>query len=150
MCSIARIPANLAYSPQLWDWMFSLGLELNFDPSHLVWLGIDPIEAARSYVDHIHHVQAKDVEINPAARNEYGVYGKSLDRRDPWDAGWWQYRIPGLGEIDWNRLIDVLYAGGYRGVVSVEHEDSIWSGTSERIEIGLIRAQRELSRYILS
>jgi sugar phosphate isomerase/epimerase len=143
-------PANLAYSPELWDWMFSLGLELNFDPSHLLWLGIDPIEAARSYVDHIHHVQAKDVEINPAARNKYGVHGKALDRQDPWDMGWWQYRIPGLGEIDWSRLIDVLYAGDYRGVVSVEHEDPIWSGSSERIETGLIRAQRELSRYILS
>ena len=38
-------PANLAYSPELWDWLTSLGLFLNFDPSHLVWLGIDPVPA---------------------------------------------------------------------------------------------------------
>ena len=34
-------PGNLAYSPELWEWMFDLGLYLNFDPSHLLWLGID-------------------------------------------------------------------------------------------------------------
>ena len=33
-------PGNLAYSPELWEWMFSLGLYLNYDPSHLVWMGI--------------------------------------------------------------------------------------------------------------
>ena len=35
-------PGNLAYSPELWEWMFGLGLYLNFDPLHLVWMGIDP------------------------------------------------------------------------------------------------------------
>ena len=37
-------PGNLAYSPELWEWMFSLGLYLNYDPSHLVWMGIDPVD----------------------------------------------------------------------------------------------------------
>src|SRR5712691_5922844 len=79
-------PANLAYSPELWDWMIPLGLELNFDPSHLAWLGIDPVGAARSYAPHIRHVQAKDVEVDPVARSSYGIYGKALDRKDPWDS----------------------------------------------------------------
>ena len=35
-------PGNLAYSPELWEWMFSIGLYLNYDPSHLLWMGIDP------------------------------------------------------------------------------------------------------------
>lgn len=141
-------PANLAYSPEHWNWMIPLGLKLNFDPSHLLWLGIDPIGAAREYARHIGHVQAKDVEINPIARTTYSIYGKALDRHDPWDSGWWRYRIPGLGHIEWGRLIDVLYGSGYTGVISVEHEDPVWSGTSERVEKGLILAQRELSRYI--
>ena len=38
-------PGNLAYSPELWEWMFSIGLYLNFDPSHLVWIGVDPVAA---------------------------------------------------------------------------------------------------------
>ncbi|HEV7757036.1 MAG TPA: sugar phosphate isomerase/epimerase, partial [Mycobacteriales bacterium] len=44
-------PGNLAYSPELWEWMFSIGLYLNYDPSHLVWMGIDPVEAVRPYID---------------------------------------------------------------------------------------------------
>ena len=41
-------PGNLAYSPELWEWMFELGLYLNFDPSHLLWLGIDPVAALQA------------------------------------------------------------------------------------------------------
>ena len=51
-------PGNLAYSPELWEWMFDLGLYLNFDPSHLLWLGIDPVPALRPYVDRVAHAHA--------------------------------------------------------------------------------------------
>jgi sugar phosphate isomerase/epimerase len=62
-------PGNLAYSPELWEWMFELGLYLNFDPSHLLWLGIDPVEALRPYVDRVVHAHAKDAETFSAERN---------------------------------------------------------------------------------
>ena len=130
-------PGNLAYSPELWEWMFSLGLRLNFDPSHLVWLGIDPVEAVRPYVDYVAHAQAKDIEVFPERRQRYGFFGKTVERGDPWDTGWWRYRVPGLGEVDWTRLIDVLYEGGYEGVLSVEHEDPVWSGDSSMVMTGL-------------
>ena len=90
-------PGNLAYSPELWEWMFSIGLYLNFDPSHLMWIGIDPVEAVRPYLDRIPHAQAKDVELFDAPRNRYGFFGKTIERDDPWDVGWWRYRVPGLG-----------------------------------------------------
>src|SRR5690349_24337421 len=73
-------PGNLAYSPELWEWMFSLGLLLNFDPSHLLWLGIDPVAALRPYVDRVAHAHAKDAEVFPARRDRYGVFGKTVDR----------------------------------------------------------------------
>jgi sugar phosphate isomerase/epimerase len=137
-------PGNLAYSPELWEWMFSLGLYLNYDPSHLVWMGIDPVEALKPYIDHIPHAQAKDIELDPATRNRYGWPGKAVQRDDPWDVGWWRYRVPGLGEVDWQHLIDVLYEGGFDGVLSVEHEDPVWGGSEERVEIGLRIAYRTL------
>jgi sugar phosphate isomerase/epimerase len=144
-------PANLAYSPELWDWMFDLGLFLNFDPSHLGWLGIDPIAALAGYVDHVLHVQAKDVEIDAQARDRYGVFGKAVDRSaSPWDSGWWRYRIPGLGQIDWPRLVDCLKDGGFDGYVSVEHEDPVWSGTPERVREGLTIARHTLSPLLAS
>jgi sugar phosphate isomerase/epimerase len=142
-------PANLAYSPQLWDWMAGLGLFLNFDPSHLLWLGIDPASVAATYAAQILHVQAKDVEIDPASRNRYGVFGNAVDRgSSPWESGWWRYRIPGLGEVDWATLVTTLSAAGYDGVVSVEHEDPVWSGSVDRVHEGLVLARETLDQLL--
>ncbi|MGB4135525.1 MAG: sugar phosphate isomerase/epimerase [Microbacterium sp.] len=137
-------PANLAYTPELWDWIIEMGFSLNFDPSHLMWLGIDPVAALKDYVPHVRHVQAKDVQIDPAARQRYSVFGRTVSRRDGWDTGWWRYRIPGLGQVDWRGVIDALYEGGFDGTVSVEHEDPVWGGTPDRIETGLLIARRTL------
>lgn len=137
-------PGNLAYSPELWEWMFSLGLYLNYDPSHLVWMGIDPIAAVRPYVDKIAHAQAKDIEVFPEQRNRYGYPGRAVSRDDPWDVGWWRYRVPGLGEVNWSGVVDALYEGGFDGVLSVEHEDPIWGGTEEKVKAGLRVAHRTL------
>jgi sugar phosphate isomerase/epimerase len=137
-------PGNLAYSPELWEWMFSIGLYLNFDPSHLMWIGIDPVEAVRPYLDRIPHAQAKDVQLFARTRDRYGFFGKTIERDDPWDVGWWRYRVPGLGQVDWVRLIDAMYEGGFDGVLSVEHEDPVWGGTEDRVEVGLEIAYRTL------
>ena len=130
-------PGNLAYSPELWEWMFSIGLYLNYDPSHLVWMGIDPVEALRPYIDRIPHAQAKDIQLFADKRNRYGWPGKAVSREDPWDVGWWRYRVPGLGEVDWVRLIDAMYEGGFDGVLSVEHEDPVWGGSEVKVKTGL-------------
>ena len=143
-------PGNLAYSPELWEWMFSLGLYLNYDPSHLVWMGIDPVEALRPYVDRVAHAQAKDIEIFPEKRTRYGWPGRAVERPDPWDVGWWRYRVPGLGQVDWTRVVDGLYEGGFDFVLSVEHEDPVWGGTEERIETGLRVAHRTLRPLIVA
>jgi sugar phosphate isomerase/epimerase len=143
-------PGNLAYSPELWEWMFSLGLYLNFDPSHLMWMGIDPVEALKPYVDRIPHAQAKDIQLFPAERNRYGWPGRAVDRPDPWDVGWWRYRVPGLGEVDWVRLVDALYEGGFDGALSVEHEDPLWGGDEQRIKTGLEIAHRTLRPLIVA
>ncbi|KAA5837991.1 sugar phosphate isomerase/epimerase [Saccharopolyspora hirsuta] len=143
-------PGNLAYSPELWEWMFSLGLYLNYDPSHLVWMGIDPVAALRPYVDRIPHAQAKDIELFPERRNRYGYPGKAVNRTDPWDTGWWRYRVPGLGDVDWRKVVDALYEGGFDGVLSVEHEDPIWGGAPDKVDTGLDIAHRTLRPLIVA
>jgi sugar phosphate isomerase/epimerase len=142
-------PGNLAYSPELWEWMFSLGLYLNYDPSHLVWLGIDPVSAIRPYIDRIVHAQAKDIELFPDRRNRYGFPGKAVAREDPRDVGWWRYRVPGLGEIPWIRIVDALYEGGFTGVLSVEHEDPVWGGDPDLVRTGLEVSYRTLRPLIV-
>lgn len=143
-------PGNLAYSPELWEWMFSLGLYLNYDPSHLMWMGIDPVEVILPYADRIVHAQAKDIQLFPGRRNHYGWPGKAIDREDPWDVGWWRYRVPGLGHVDWVRVVDALYEGGFDGVLSVEHEDPQWGGTPEKVLTGLEVAYRRLRPLVVA
>jgi sugar phosphate isomerase/epimerase len=142
-------PGNLAYSPELWEWMFSLGLGLNYDPSHLLWLGIDPVAALRPYVDRVAHAHAKDAEVFPERRNRHSFFGKTVERTDGWDSGWWRYRMPGLGQIDWRHLVDALYEGGFDGVLSVEHEDPVWGGDEGRVKAGLEVAHRTLRPLIV-
>lgn len=143
-------PGNLAYSPELWEWMFGLGLYLNFDPSHLLWLGIDPVAALRPYVGKVAHAHAKDAETFPERRNMYGFFGRLGEReRDPWDMGWWRYRIPGRGQVDFPAYVDALYEGGFDGVLSVEHEDPVWGGSPEKVEQGLRIAHRTLRELVL-
>ncbi|MEU8247466.1 sugar phosphate isomerase/epimerase [Nonomuraea sp. NPDC048916] len=136
-------PGNLAYSPELWEWMFTLGLKLNYDPSHLVALGIDPVSAVIPYISEILHVQAKDTEILPGKINHFGFYGPISGEK-----GWYRFRVPGLGQIDWPQVIGALRDGGYDGVVSVEHEDPVWSGSTERVQTGLSIAYRTLRHLV--
>jgi sugar phosphate isomerase/epimerase len=143
-------PGNLAYSPELWEWMFTQGLYLNYDPSHLMWMGIDPVAAVRPYIDHVAHAQAKDIQLFPERRTHYGWPGRAVVREDPWDVGWWRYSVPGLGQVDWRAVVDTLYEGGYQGVLSVEHEDPVWGGTEDRIETGLRVAHRTLRPLLVA
>jgi len=143
-------PGNLAYSPELWEWIFDLGFYLNFDPSHLLWLGIDPIEALRPYVDRVIHAHAKDAQTFPDKLNRFGFFGVQRTRdKDPWDMGWWRYRIPGLGDVDWVRYVDTLYEGGFDGVLSVEHEDPVWGGSPELVDAGLRIAYQNLRPLVV-
>ena len=65
-------PGNLAYSPELWEWMFELGLYLNFDLSTCCGSGIDPVVALKPYIDRIPHAQAKDIELFLDKRHQFG------------------------------------------------------------------------------
>ena len=140
-------PANIAYSPELWEWMGGLGLYLNYDPSHLIWMGIDPIVALRDHIDLVAHVQAKDIEVFADARNRFGWPGE-IARANPWEVGWWRYRVPGLGDVPWRRIIDMLHEAGYDGAVSIEHEDPVWGGTEDKIATGLEIAAAHLDPFV--
>jgi len=88
-------------------------LGFNFDPSHLYWQQIDYIEAVHKFRDRIFHTHAKDTEILGFKLREVGVL----------DEGWWRYRIPGRGKINWQAYVTALKEIGYDYVLSIEHED---------------------------
>jgi len=131
-----RQVGNLAHTPELWEWMGGLGLWLNFDPSHLVWQGIDPVAALRGVVPLVRHAHAKDIELFPARRDRTGWGGAVIDPPEH-GADWWRFRMPGLGVVDWRGVLDALAEAGYEGAVSIEHEDPVWSGDPGRVDQGL-------------
>lgn len=146
------LPGNYAYSPELWEALFnevpSENFGLNFDPSHLYWQGIDYLQAAADFAPKIFHCHAKDTEMLEDGMNQYGVFGRQLDPI-PWKSGWWRYRMPGWGEIDWKALIGTLQERGYDFALSIEHEDPLWEGTEEKVKGGLILGLRHLSQFVL-
>ena len=70
-------------------------------------------------------------------------------RISPGDVGWWRYRIPGRGQLDWNRIVDRLYSAGYNGAIAVEHEDPVWGGTLDKTKQGLQIAAQTLRPFIV-
>jgi sugar phosphate isomerase/epimerase len=135
---------QIAYSPEIWEKMFQLipdeHLGLNFDPSHLYWLGIDYNRAVKDFAKRIFHAHAKDAEILP---DELYRKGNILAY-----SGWWRYRMPGQGQINWQSFVSTLRECGYNGVISIEHEDPIWQGSIEKVKEGLSLSRKVLSRVV--
>jgi sugar phosphate isomerase/epimerase len=135
---------NLARSPAVWDQMFeaisSKRFGLNLDPSHLVWQMIDYERVVYDYADRILHVHAKDMEIDREGLYRNGVLSLGI--------GWQVPRLPGLGEVRWDRFLAALYAVGYDHVVSIEHEDRAFEGSEELVKRGFLIARNALRPHI--
>jgi sugar phosphate isomerase/epimerase len=135
---------NLASTPAAWDEMFTIvpspRFGLNLDPSHLVWLRIDYLRVVRDYASRILHVHAKDMEIDADGLYRNGTVSLGM--------GWQVPRLPGLGEVRWNRFLSQLYRVGYDGVISVEHEDRTFERTDELVKRGFLIARDVLRPYL--
>ncbi|TWT46395.1 sugar phosphate isomerase/epimerase family protein [Botrimarina hoheduenensis] len=92
----------------------------NFDPSHLLWQGIDPVEFLRAFPDRIYHCHVKDAIVTLDGRS--GILGSHLNFGDPRRG--WDFRSPGRGAVNFEEIIRALNVLGYDGPLSVEWEDS--------------------------
>jgi len=132
---------NLLTTPAIWRQAFadvgSPALGLNYDPSHLVLQGIDPVAPLDEFAERIWHVHAKDVRLDARAIADVG--------RFDFPARWHQPRIPGRGEIDWRRFLSELGRVGYDGPVCVEVEDETFGRTLDGRKSAL-RAARDALR----
>jgi sugar phosphate isomerase/epimerase len=136
---------NLAYSPAIWRRLFEIvgadNFGLNLDPSHLVWQFIDYERAVREFGPRIHHVHAKDMEIDRNGLFEQGVMSAGV--------GWQIPRLPGLGEIRWERFVAALYGVGYQGAISIEHEDRSFEGDVDLVKRGFLLARDVLRPLVV-
>ncbi len=157
---------NIARSPEVWDAMFDLvdspALGLQMDPSHLVYQEIDHIACVHDYGEKIFHVHAKDVEIKRRELARLGIYGQELGRLNSFGNGWWRFRTPGFGEIDWAEFVSAMIDIGYQGNLDIEHEDEVFAAQTiaaigseadivemmGREQNGLILGYRHLSQFI--
>ncbi len=102
-------------------------LGANFDPSHLIWQGMDPVEASKALKGAIYHFHAKDTKIDARNKAVNGVLDTQnftlMAERS------WIFRTVGYGNNEklWKDMISTLCLIGYDGPVSIEHEDGLMS-----------------------
>jgi len=108
----------IAVTPLGWQRIFDsipdkrFGIE--FDPSHLLRLGIDPYAALNGVHERVKMLHAKDAAIDRDRLQSVGYHG----------AGWWRYCLPGSGLLDWPRFLRQARQLGLDGTLSIEHEDA--------------------------
>jgi sugar phosphate isomerase/epimerase len=97
---------------------------VNFDPSHAMWMGGDPLRAIPYLRGAIYHVHAKDTRVDPHnteinTRLETKTNDRVTDRS-------WNYVTLGYGhsELWWRDFVIQLRQNGYDDVLSIEHEDN--------------------------
>lgn len=123
-------PGFCVYNPEsLLKLRAAVGPEIgaNFDPSHLIWQGIEPVAAIRALEGAIFHFHAKDTKIDKYNTAVNGVldvkpYSDEIHRS-------WVFRSVGYGndETYWKDIISNLRMVGYDYAISIEHEDSLMS-----------------------
>ena len=97
----------------------------NYDPSHPIWMGADPLASVRALGSAIYYVHAKDTRIEPLSAGVDGLletrpFAAAAERS-------WNYVTLGYGhdETWWRQFCAALRMAGYDDVLSIEHEDAI-------------------------
>ena len=124
--AIEMHPGFVVYSPETMLRLREIAgpsIGCNYDPSHMFWQNIDPIEAVRVLGDAIFHVHAKDTQLYPANLTRTGV----LDTKpytDERNRGW-IFRTCGYGHGAewWKEFVSTLRMFGYDGVLSIRSEE---------------------------
>ena len=129
LCRDARTPVGVQHpdAPEIKASNWSQSVGANLDPSHLFWMGADPLAAIDALGDAIHHVHAKDTVLNDGVLNLTGrletiAHKKVKDRA-------WSYITLGIGHGEqwWRQFCYRLRINGYDGWLSIEHEDIVLS-----------------------
>ncbi|MGF1477801.1 MAG: sugar phosphate isomerase/epimerase family protein [Geminicoccaceae bacterium] len=95
----------------------------NLDPSHLFWMGADPLAAVEALGDAVYHVHAKDTLLNVPIKATTSLLENGSLMDIP--ARSWSYITLGFGHGEewWRQFCYRLRMAGYDGWLSIEHED---------------------------
>ena len=122
----------------------------NLDPSHMMWMGGDPLQAIDLLGEATFHVHAKDTYINPAQVGTRTLL-ENGSLSDLAARSWW-YVTLGYGHDErwWRDFCYRLLMAGYDGWLSIEHEDMNLSRLEGlRMSVDLLRnvAPTEVSDF---
>ena len=135
---------NLASTPAIWRKMWEIipddNFGLNLDPSHLILQMIDVERVVREFASKLFHVHAKDLHIDREGLYNHGVLSQGM--------GWQVPRLPGLGDMDWQKFFAALTAARYDYVVSIEHEDRVFEGDEALVKRGFYLSRDVLKPFI--
>jgi sugar phosphate isomerase/epimerase len=142
-------PGALCCTPEGYRAFFkecsSKAMGVNYDPSHLIRMGINPIRFAEEFAERVYHVHGKDTEMFGEAFYEFGTeLSATFAEAYPFGGHHWRYTIPGHGQMRWTKAFRVLESAGYKGAVCIELEDANFNGTNEGEKAGLIFGARFL------
>ncbi|MGC9522856.1 MAG: sugar phosphate isomerase/epimerase family protein [Anaerolineae bacterium] len=113
---------------------------INYDPSHLLRQGIDPVRFLWEFHARVYHVHGKDTELLDENLYEYGHEQPATFTPSFRYGGWaWRYTIPGQGAIRWVSIFSILAQQGYGGTVSIELEDANFNGSEEGEKFGILQ-----------
>jgi len=143
-------PGALCCTPEefreLFEQVPSPAIGINYDPSHLLRQGIDPLRFLDEFGERVHHIHGKDTEIIAEGVYEYGwERPAAFAPRIGFGANAWRYTLPGQGVMRWGAAFAKLETLGYRGCVSIELEDSNFNGTEEAEKAGIVLGAQFLS-----
>jgi sugar phosphate isomerase/epimerase len=117
----------------------SASIGINYDPSHLIRMGIDPIRFVDEFAFRVYHVHGKDTELMQENLYEFGTeQPATFDQARGFGAWHWRYTIPGHGEMRWAKALEILKEKGYDGAVSIELEDENFNTDQAGEQAGLL------------
>ncbi len=137
---------NAICTPDMWDRCFeavpSDALGLEWDASHLVCMGIDPVANVKRYGPKVFHVHAKDARVNRGVVERFGAYYPGAT----------EHCFPGLGDTDWGAVIKELRRAGYTSDLNIEGwHDAVYRNHENGPKLedqGLLIAKRHLEQFV--
>ena len=143
-------PGALCCTPETYRALFnecaSPSIGINYDPSHLLRMGIDPLRFLKEFAPRVGHVHGKDTEILAEDLYEYGTEQPATFKKSPaFGAAAWRYIIPGAGATNWGEVFRILQDNDYQGAVCIELEDKDYNGSEDSEKLGFVRGARFLS-----
>jgi sugar phosphate isomerase/epimerase len=142
---------TLGCTPEMLRAMFNVipskHFGINYDPSHLVRLGIDHLRMLSEFGDRVNYCHGKDTEILLDEQYECGVIQATFGPKYDFSEGPWRYTIPGQGDVNWGKVAVRLEKIGYTGPISIELEDHRYWGSLEKEQQGIQKAKEHLEIY---